>query len=83
MVKAACEAIDTVALAKDFGVELRVRLHVDTAAARGILERHGVGRVRHLDIGVLCLQEQQPRRILELTKVLGTQNPADPKMVQL
>jgi hypothetical protein len=41
------------------------------------LERQGVGRVRHLDIGVLWLQEQQLRRVVELTKVLGTSNPAD------
>ena len=33
--------------------------------------------MRHLDIGVLWLQEQQLRRVVELTKVLGTSNPAD------
>ena len=32
---------------------------IDAAAALGILERQGVGRVRHLDISVLWLQEQQ------------------------
>ena len=53
----------------------RVRLHVDAAAAFRILERRGVGRVRHLDIGVLWLQEQQLRRVVKLTKVLGTSIP--------
>ena len=77
VVKAACEAIGSVALADDLGIKLRVRLHIDAAAALGILERQGVGRVRHLDIGVLWLQEQQLRRIVELAKVLGTKNPAD------
>ena len=77
VVKAACEAIGSVSLADDLGIQLRVRLHVDAAAALGILERQGVGRVRHLDIGVLWLQEQQLRRIVGLTKVLGTSNPAD------
>ena len=33
VVKAACEAIGSVALADDFGISLRVRLHVDAAAA--------------------------------------------------
>ena len=37
----------------------------------------GVGQVPHLDIGVVWLQEQQLRRIVELTKVLGTGTPAD------
>lgn len=77
VVKASCEAIGTVALMDDLGLCARVRLHVDAAAALGILERQGVGRVRHLDIGILWLQEQQLRRIVELAKVLGTNNPAD------
>ena len=65
------------ALADDQGIKLRVRLHIDAAAALGILERKGVGRVRHLDIGVLWLQEHQLRRVVELTKALGIGNPAD------
>ena len=77
VVKAACEAIGSVALADDLGIKLRVRLHIDAAAALGILERQGVGRVRHLDIGVLWLQEHQLMRLVELTKVLGIENPAD------
>ena len=77
VVNAACETIGTVSLAHDLGIKLRVRLHVDAAAALSILERKGTGRVRHLNIGVLCLQEQQLRRVVELTKVLGTSNPAD------
>ena len=48
VVKSASEAIGTVPLADDLGIKLRVRLHVDAAAALGILERQGVGRVRHL-----------------------------------
>ena len=77
VVKTACEALGSVALTQDLGIDVRVRLHVDAAAALGILEHQGVGRVRHLDIGVLWLQEQQLRRVVELTKVLGTENPAD------
>ena len=77
VVKAACEAIGTVSLASDLGIEVRVRLHVDAAAALGILERQGVGRVRHLDIGMLWLQEKQLRRLIDLAKILGTRNPAD------
>ena len=77
VVNAACEAIGTMSLAVDLGIALRVRLHVSTAAALGILERQGVGQVRHLDIGVLWFQEQQLRGVVELTKVFGTSNPND------
>ena len=67
MVKTADEAL---------GIDLRVRLHVDAAAALGILDRQGGGRLRRLDIGVLWLQEQQLCWIIELTKVWGQEKPA-------
>ena len=52
-----------------------MRLRIDAAVALGILERQGVNRVHHLDIGVLWLQEQQLRRVVESTMVLGTEKP--------
>ena len=52
-------------------------LHLDAAAALGILERRGVGRVRHLDVASLWLQEKELRRIIEMHKVPGLENPAD------
>ena len=77
VVKTACEALGSVALAQLLGINLRVRLHMGAAAALGILERQGVGRVLHFNIGLLRLQEQQLRRIVELTKLLRTENPAE------
>ena len=66
-----------IALVDDFGVDLQVRLHMGASAALRILKRHGVGRVGHLDVGVLWLQEQHLKRLVDLTTVSGTQNPAD------
>ena len=54
-VKGAAEGIGLVSLAKDLGIAIGVRLHIDAAAALGILERRGVGKVRHLDVGPLWL----------------------------
>ena len=31
----------------------------DSCAALGIAERTGIGRVRHLDVGLLWIQEKQ------------------------
>ena len=64
-------------LGRDLGIEVLIRLHFDAAAALGIVERKGVGRVRHLDVGSLWIQEQQLRRIPEMHKVAGLENPAD------
>ena len=76
-VKGATEAIGFVSLAVDFGIESSIRMHIDASAALGIVERHGVGRVRHLDVGMLWLQEQQLKQIVATRKILGTDNPAD------
>ena len=60
------------------GLDLKVRLHIGSAAAvLGIIERRGVGCVRHLDVGTLWLQEQQLRKVIELRKVAGLENPND------
>ena len=71
-VRAATESLGVAALAQDLGVTLQTRLHVDATVALGILERRGVGRVRHLDVGTLWLQEQRLRELVEFRKVLCT-----------
>ena len=77
IVRAATEALGCMSLAADLGWTFDTRLHVDAAAALGILERRGVGRIRHLDVGSLWLQEVQLRQKIEFVKVKGTSNPAD------
>ena len=74
-VKGAAESIGIVPLGADLGLELKFRLHMDAAAAVGILERRGVGKVRHLDVGTLWLQETQIKKIIEMKKVAGLLNP--------
>ena len=64
-------------LVADVRLEIDTRLHIDAAAALGILERRGVGRIRHLDVGTLWLQEVQLRQKVSFMKVKGTYNPAD------
>ena len=76
-VKGAAESVGIVSLGADLGLTLKVRLHMDAAAALGILERRGVGKVRHLDVGTLWLQEKQLRKIIEMHKVAGLLNPSD------
>ena len=51
-VRGAAEGIGLISLSADLGLQFKVRLHIDAAAALGIIERRGVGRVRHLDVGI-------------------------------
>ena len=58
-------------------MDFLVRFRVGARAALGIIEGRGVGRVRHLDVGSLWIQEQQLGRIIELKKVAGLLTPGD------
>ena len=84
MVKAAVEGLGVCTLLKDVGEgDPLVRMHADATAAKGIIERKGLSKVRHIDGDGLWFQEQQARRVLPLTKVLGTENLADSTTMNL
>ena len=65
-------------LLTDFGVsEPKVSIGMDASAAIGMAQRTGLNKVRHVEVDVLWLQEQQARRLLPITKIPGPQNPSD------
>ena len=78
VVYGACEGLGVQAVAVDLGISAAVRLRADSAAAIGICNRTGIGRVRHLAVGQLWIQERLRSGGLTLRKVLGSENPADP-----
>ena len=53
--KSATESIGMVALLKDFGMTKTIVMEVDASAALGVIERKGIGRIRHLQTGALWL----------------------------
>ena len=62
---------------RDFGVESGGIVYADSSAATAIANRKGAGKLRHININCLWIQEQQDTKQLELRKALGTDNPAD------
>ena len=76
-VKAASEALGVQTLLSELGQEMKARVFIDSSAAKSICEREGLDKVRHIEVGVLWLQEQEVRRRLPLVKVPGTSNIAD------
>ena len=54
-----------------------VDMYTDAAAAIGITQREGVGRTRHIDVGMLWIQQRQKTGTLGIHKVDTTWNPAD------
>ena len=76
-VRGGVEGLGMVSILKDFGLDARNCLHMDASAALGVIQRKGVGRVRHLDVSMLWLQEQQLRQVMEFRKVHGLKNAGD------
>ena len=77
VVKAAAEGIGLQSLAQDLGLDFSLQLYADSSAAIGICRRTGIGRVRHLAVGQLWVQERLRAGHFSLYKVIGTANPAD------
>ena len=76
-IKAGTESLGMMSLTGDFGVKITSTLRLDASAALGILQRKGVGKIRHLDVGCLWLQEKEAREQIRLAKEPGETNPAD------
>ena len=71
------EALGPAAMTEDFGDQVESFLYADASAAIGVANGEGLGRIRHLDIQSLCLQQALRKLRLGLGKVLGTENPSD------
>ena len=76
-VRGACEGLGAVTMLHELGVEMTLRIHIDSLAAKGIIERVGLHKVRHLDVDMLWLQSQTAKEMLTIHKVFGEDNTAD------
>ena len=77
VVRGFSEALGIQSVARDLGVELRPEVHADSSAAIGICRRSGIGKVRHLAVAQLWVQDLVRSKECSLHKVLGTENAAD------
>ena len=79
LTKAGCLGLGIKSLYKDFGhdVQIIMNLHTDSTAAKGIASRKGLGKLRHIEVQYLWLQDHIAKRHFILHKILGVKNPAD------
>jgi hypothetical protein len=81
IVKGACQGIGVRSMLQDFQVNGASQRHVeikeDSSAAKGISSRRGLGKLKHIDIKELWIQEKVNSEELKITKVPGTVNLAD------
>ncbi|CAK0826820.1 unnamed protein product [Prorocentrum cordatum] len=76
-VRAASRAIGMQSLCQGLGRDVSLRIWSDSAAALGIMQRRGCGKVRHLETPTLWAQKALKDGRFQLAKVPGKSNPAD------
>ena len=55
-VKGGAEGFAMQSMAKDLGIDSKIRVHTDSSACRDICGRTGIGKVRHMVVPLLWLQ---------------------------
>jgi hypothetical protein len=64
-------------VARDLGLEFALTLYTDSQAARAMVRRKGVGKVRHLEVSELWVQDAVKAARFKVEKIEGELNPAD------
>ena len=77
IVRGVAEGEGIVSLLRDFGLSARICLKSDASAAVGITKRVGLGKVRHLAVSDLWVQQRVQKGDVIIEKVAGKVNPAD------
>ena len=77
MCKLAAEMIGLGSLAMDLGNDMKVTMYADSSAAIAIAKRKGAGKLRHINIGLLWIQEKTEAEEIVIKKVKGVSNPSD------
>ena len=77
LVRASTEALGLAQLCAEFRIQIKCQVFADASAALAVVARKGCGRMRHLRLGELWVQEKAHSGELVYHKVGGDHNPAD------
>ncbi len=78
MSRCAQQALSLVSLASDFGIKMLPTIHSDASAAIGVAFRSGLsGRMRHVKVQYLWIQEAIQKAEVSIKKIRSQDNPAD------
>ena len=56
---------------------MKIKIHVDASAAIGIIQRRGLGKLRHVEVHELWMQDALRSGRLSVDKIDGKKNKAD------
>ena len=72
-----CQAKGVRSIPADMGIVFEILMKIDASAAIGIIQRKGLGKVRHIEVKDLWLQDEVRERRIVIEKIPGVGNPAD------
>ena len=62
---------------KEMGIEIPITIRSDASAAIGIVMRRGLGKIRHIDVTQLWLQDKVRSGDIKILKVKSSENNSD------
>ena len=62
---------------RDMGYEVGIEVRSDATAAIGMVRREGLGKVRHLAVADLWIQQKAKAGVIQYSKIDGKSNPSD------
>ena len=77
MCKASAEGIGMCNLMMDYDKPIFATVYADSSAAIAISKRRGSGKLRHINIALLWIQEKERDGDMAYVKIRGERNPAD------
>ena len=77
LVKGGAMGIGFKNMMSEMGVTLGIRLKTDASAAKGIASRRGMGKVLHIEVNQLWLQDKVATGDIKVEKIDGVKNIAD------
>ena len=61
----------------EWGIQLGARIYADSSAALRVAHRKGSGKLRHIRVNMLWVQDKRASGELDYQKIEGTDNPGD------
>ncbi len=77
VVKATQEGMATAAIYAAYQRDIKIKLWCDASAALAIVQRNGLGKTKHVQVGWLWIQQMAKRDKANFNKINGQVNPAD------
>ena len=77
MAKGASIGLGIKGMLADFGINGSIEIKIDSSAAKGISSRRRLGKVRHIELCELWLQEKVAEGKIAIVKIPGVENVSD------